>query len=107
MIATVIDPTKLAEIEAGSRMVYYLAATEFWTRRLRHKHHGAIKFLCGHSCKAFQVVSIECIDTPYVEHVNCDSGGAIYTDKCYAINMGGGFHWPRQISMFEGDRGNQ
>lgn len=90
MIATVIDRTKLQEIEAGTRTVHYLSDSDFWHKRLYGRHHGVIKFLSGHSCKAFEIVRIEYM-TPYEVRVNCDSADAVIpTEKCFAVYLGGG-----------------
>ena len=108
MIATVIPQSKLTEIESGTRTVHYLSDSDFWHKRLYGRHHGAIKFLSGHSCKAFEIVSIEYMGTPYEVHINCNSDDAVIpTEKCFAIYFGGGFKWYRQVDMFEGDCGNR
>ncbi|MFQ5800884.1 MAG: hypothetical protein ACE5HH_04100 [Candidatus Hydrothermarchaeales archaeon] len=94
MIATVIKKQYLEEIEAGIKTIEYRACSQFWTRRINGKRHGAILFLCGRKCKGYRIKKIETERTPE------DLKSIINTDSSFAIYLAGRYRWPEQMRLF-------
>jgi hypothetical protein len=95
MIATTIKKQYLDEIEAGVKRIDFRADNEFWMKKIVGKHHGAILFLSGRRCKAFEIVKIKLAPTP------AEAKTVVDTAWCYHIHLGGAYRWPRQIEMFK------
>ncbi len=84
MIATTIRSAHLDAIEAGEKTVEFRAYSEFWRKRIEGRTHRAIIFICGRRIKGYEVRRITVEETP-AEHRDL-----LGTDRCFAIELGGG-----------------